>query len=203
MSDTTRFVATLLFIVIAPWVIPPITGDKFSAELDQLTVGLSRVMFPIVVLLGLNGLVVGILNAYDHFAIPAIAPVVWNFVIIATLVLLKPLFEPRPVRTHGLGNTSLRTGPIPCVHRLAPRQAEEERKGQAICWPPAKPPNGLEPLTPPYHSVQTGACLRSSDEAAAARWAGASHGSVSRRQPPHTDRSPGVTPPPPPCASSS
>ena len=65
---------TLLFIVIAPWVIPPITGDKFSAELDQLTVGLSRVMFPIVVLLGLNGLVVGILNAYDHFAIPAIAP---------------------------------------------------------------------------------------------------------------------------------
>ena len=74
---------TLLFIVIAPWVIPPITGDKFSAELDQLTVGLSRVMFPIVVLLGLNGLVVGILNAYDHFAIPAIAPVVWNVVIIA------------------------------------------------------------------------------------------------------------------------
>ena len=73
--------------------IPPITGDKFSAELDDLTVGLSRVMFPIVVLLGLNGLVVGILNAYDHFAIPAIAPVVWNVVIIAALVALKPLFE--------------------------------------------------------------------------------------------------------------
>ena len=50
-------------------------------------------MFPIVVLLGLNGLVVGILNAYDHFAIPALAPLVWNFVIIAGLVVLKPLFE--------------------------------------------------------------------------------------------------------------
>ena len=95
---------TVLFIVIAPWVIPPITGDKFSAELDQLTVGLSRVMFPIVVLLGLNGLVVGILNAYDHFAIPAIAPLVWNFVIIATLVLLKPLFEgPNEVYAYALG----------------------------------------------------------------------------------------------------
>src|SRR5215210_1990057 len=55
---------TILFIVIAPWVIPPITGGEFSAQLDDLTVGLSRVMFPIVVLLGLNGLVVGILNAY-------------------------------------------------------------------------------------------------------------------------------------------
>ena len=95
---------TLLFIVIAPWVIPPITGGKFSAELDQLTVGLSRVMFPIVVLLGLNGLVVGILNAYDHFAIPAIAPVVWNLVIIAGLVALKPLFEgPDEVYAYALG----------------------------------------------------------------------------------------------------
>ena len=56
-------------------------------------------MFPIVVLLGLNGLVVGILNAYDHFAIPAIAPVVWNFVIIAALVVLKPLFEARTSST--------------------------------------------------------------------------------------------------------
>ena len=29
---------------------------------------------PIIVLLGLNGLAVGILNVHDHFAIPAIAP---------------------------------------------------------------------------------------------------------------------------------
>ena len=84
---------TVLFIAIAPIVIPPITGSEFNQELDDLTVGLSRVMFPIVVLLGLNGLVVGILNAYDHFAIPAIAPVVWNLVIIVGLVALKPLFK--------------------------------------------------------------------------------------------------------------
>src|SRR4029079_3200866 len=84
---------TIVFIAIAPIVIPPITGDQFTKELDELTVGLSRVMFPIVILLGVNGLVVGILNAYDHFAIPAIAPVVWNLVIIAGLVALKPLFH--------------------------------------------------------------------------------------------------------------
>ena len=33
----------------------------------DLAVGLSRVLFPIVVLLGLSGIVVGILNTYDHF----------------------------------------------------------------------------------------------------------------------------------------
>ena len=54
--------------------------------LDSLATGLSQVLFPIVLLLGLNGLVVGILNAYDHFTIPALAPLVWNVVIIAILV---------------------------------------------------------------------------------------------------------------------
>ena len=44
-------------------------------------------------LLGLTGLAVGILNAHDHFTIPAIAPLVWNVVIIAGMVGLAPLFE--------------------------------------------------------------------------------------------------------------
>ncbi len=72
---------------------PLVTGDQFSAQLDALTVGLSRVLFPIVILLGLNGLVVGILNAHDHFTIPALTPLVWNIVIVGGIVLLDPLFE--------------------------------------------------------------------------------------------------------------
>jgi putative peptidoglycan lipid II flippase len=84
---------TLAFIALAPVIMPLFTGDEFSPALDDLTVGLSRVLFPIVVLLGLNGLVVGILNAHDHFTIPALAPLVWNVVIIGGIVLLDPLFE--------------------------------------------------------------------------------------------------------------
>ena len=83
-----------LFILGAGVIMPLFTGDKFSPELVDLTVGLSRVLFPIVVLLGVNGLVVGILNANGHFTIPAIAPLVWNFVIIVGLVALRPLFPP-------------------------------------------------------------------------------------------------------------
>src|SRR5829696_6915544 len=87
-----------------PWVIPPITGDAFTPQLDDLTVSLTRVMAPIVVLLGLNGLVVGILNAYDHFTIPAISPVVWNLVIIAGLVAFKPVFHgPDQVYAYAIG----------------------------------------------------------------------------------------------------
>jgi putative peptidoglycan lipid II flippase len=75
-----------VFVVAAPVVMPLFTGDTFSAQLDELTVGLSRVLFPVVVLLGLNGLLVGILNAYDHFTIPALSPLVWNLVIVACLI---------------------------------------------------------------------------------------------------------------------
>jgi putative peptidoglycan lipid II flippase len=40
----------------------------------------------VVLILGLNGLVIGILNAYDHFTIPALSPLVWNFVILGCLI---------------------------------------------------------------------------------------------------------------------
>ena len=83
-------VLTLLFIAVAPLLMPLFTD---APELDDLTVGLSRVLFPIVILLGLNGLVVGILNAHDHFSIPALAPLVWNLVIVAGMVGLTPLFD--------------------------------------------------------------------------------------------------------------
>ena len=84
---------TAIFMAGAGVIMPLFTGSKFSGHLDQLTAGLSQVLFPIVVLLALNGLLVGILNAYDHFAIPAISPLVWNVVILILLVATKPLFH--------------------------------------------------------------------------------------------------------------
>ena len=90
---------TLFFIAAAGVIMPLFTGDKFSHELVDLTVGLSRVLFPIVLLLGVNGLVVGILNAQEHFTIPALAPLVWNLVIIFGLATLEPLSRARTTST--------------------------------------------------------------------------------------------------------
>ena len=46
-----------------------------------------------MLLLGLTGLLVGILQSYDQFTIPAISPAVWNLVIIVLLVVLAPHFH--------------------------------------------------------------------------------------------------------------
>jgi putative peptidoglycan lipid II flippase len=84
---------TAFFILAAGVIMPLFIGSTFSSQLDTLTVGLSQVLFPVVLLLGLNGLLVGILQSYDHFTIPAISPAVWNFVIIVLLVVLAPHFH--------------------------------------------------------------------------------------------------------------
>ncbi len=83
---------TAFFVLAAGVIMPLFTGPKFGPELDALTVGLSQILFPVVLLLGLNGLLVGILQSYDHFTIPAISPAVWNVVIIVLLVILRPHF---------------------------------------------------------------------------------------------------------------
>jgi putative peptidoglycan lipid II flippase len=84
---------TAFFILAAGVIMPLFTGSSFNHQLDGLTVGLSRVLFPVILLLGLNGLLVGILQSYDHFTIPAISPAVWNVVIIVLLVVLHGHFH--------------------------------------------------------------------------------------------------------------
>jgi putative peptidoglycan lipid II flippase len=79
---------TALFILVAPYLLRPFHPVDLS-----LAVGLARLLFPIVVLLGVSGIIVGILNSYDEFTIPALAPVAWNVVIIVGLVLGVPNAE--------------------------------------------------------------------------------------------------------------
>src|SRR5918998_169705 len=84
---------TALFILLAEPLMTVIApGFDDNPALKELTVNLARLMFPIVVLLALSGLVVGMLNSFDHFSVPALAPVAWNLVIIAALVGLVPVF---------------------------------------------------------------------------------------------------------------
>ncbi|MDQ3066841.1 MAG: hypothetical protein M3R12_06790, partial [Actinomycetota bacterium] len=76
---------TALFVLAAPLLMPPLT-DAY----DDLAVTLSQILFPIVVLIGLFGIVTGILNSYDQFSIPALTPVFWNLAIIVGLVVGVP-----------------------------------------------------------------------------------------------------------------
>src|SRR3954464_14115038 len=97
LASTLIFLVTLvltgitaLFILIAPYLMPLFVGSKVPQD---LTVTLSRILFPILILLGTTGMVVGILNSYDRFGAFAISPFFWNVVIIGVLVALAPAFS--------------------------------------------------------------------------------------------------------------
>jgi putative peptidoglycan lipid II flippase len=83
---------TALFVLLAPVIMPLFIPD-FSQSVIDLTVTLSQILFPILILLGLSGVVVGILNSYDRFGAFAISPLFWNLTIILVLVVLEPLFH--------------------------------------------------------------------------------------------------------------
>src|SRR3712207_4663730 len=70
-------------------------GFDDQPELQDLTTGLTQVMFPLVLLLALSGVTVGMLNTFERFSVPALAPVAWNLVIIASLVGLTPVLDPQ------------------------------------------------------------------------------------------------------------
>jgi putative peptidoglycan lipid II flippase len=82
---------TAMFI-LAAGVIMPIFTPGFGRHLTDLTVSLSQVLFPIVLLMALTGLMAGMLNSLEHFSVPALAPVAWNLVIIFFLTALRPGF---------------------------------------------------------------------------------------------------------------
>ena len=85
-------IITLIAVLTAPWVMPLFAPNLPDTSTDLL-VHLSQVMFPIVVLLGLTGLVMGILQAHGEFASSAFVPVLWNGIIIAALVIVAPLLD--------------------------------------------------------------------------------------------------------------
>jgi putative peptidoglycan lipid II flippase len=81
-----------LFILTATWIVPLLVGPTFSHSLVTLTIGLARVLFPMVIVLGVNGLFVSILQIHGHFGIGAFAGVAWNLVTIVVLAILRPRF---------------------------------------------------------------------------------------------------------------
>jgi putative peptidoglycan lipid II flippase len=84
---------TIIYMGVAGLIMPLFTGTKLSPAETMLTAGLSRVLFPVVLLLSLTGLLVGILQSYDEFTLPALAPAVWNLVIVVLMVVLHSHFH--------------------------------------------------------------------------------------------------------------
>jgi putative peptidoglycan lipid II flippase len=78
-------ILVLLGILGAPWLVAAI-ANGFTGEKRELTVRLTRILFPGAMLLVFSAWCLGVLNSHRRFFMSYAAPVVWNFAMVATLV---------------------------------------------------------------------------------------------------------------------
>jgi putative peptidoglycan lipid II flippase len=110
---------SLLGMIGAPVLVRVMAPGFFdAAETGALTVRLTRLMFPYLLLVGLAALAMGVLNAHRHFLVPALAPAMLNLGIIAGVLILAPrLAEPVfgvaiGVLAGGAGQVGLQIAPL-------------------------------------------------------------------------------------------
>ena len=64
--------------IFSPWITQRLLVPDFSPELQALTADLMRIILLQTTLFGVSGVLSSILNAHQHFALPALAPVALN-----------------------------------------------------------------------------------------------------------------------------
>jgi putative peptidoglycan lipid II flippase len=83
---------SLLSAVFAPQIVRYLIAPGFAVdpEKEALTVQLMRIMLPSAVIFGLSGLVMGILNSFQVFLIPALTPSLYALGMIFGVTVLSP-----------------------------------------------------------------------------------------------------------------
>jgi putative peptidoglycan lipid II flippase len=81
---------SLLMAIFAPALVPAV-APGFDAPTTELTIRMTRVMLLSPVLIGMGAVVSGILNSYERFAVPAMAPLAYNLAIIVAAIVLAPI----------------------------------------------------------------------------------------------------------------
>jgi putative peptidoglycan lipid II flippase len=76
--------------VFAPWIVEHVIASGFSPSQQALTVGLMRVTLLSTIVFSVSGVVMSVLHAFQHFLLPALAPILYNVGIIAGAVFLAP-----------------------------------------------------------------------------------------------------------------
>jgi len=86
MLALTASIIVLLGVLTAPWLVA-IIANGFTGEKRDLTVLLTRILFPGAGFLVFSAWCLGILNSHRRFFMSYTAPVVWNLAMVMTLIL--------------------------------------------------------------------------------------------------------------------
>lgn len=83
-------IGSIVLAIAAPWIVAQTVGNGFKSEYQQLSANLMRVILISTVLFSISGIVMSALQANQHFFLPALAPIMYNFGILGGVIFLAP-----------------------------------------------------------------------------------------------------------------
>jgi putative peptidoglycan lipid II flippase len=86
-----------LAALLAPWLVAHVIAPGFAPDQQALTAGLMRLTLLSTLIFSVSSVIMSILHAYQHFLLPALAPILYNLGIIGGAVFLA-----RPLGVWGL-----------------------------------------------------------------------------------------------------
>ncbi len=128
-------IVSILAAIFAPWLVANFIAPGFEPELVELTAQLMRFMLVSTVIFSLSGLMMSVLNAYQHFLVPAIAPVMYNIGILFGALVLAPY-----IGIYGLavgvvlGATGHAVVQLPTLRRYGARYSFTLGRGNLVLW---------------------------------------------------------------------
>lgn len=92
----TLFVLALIVsavaFVIAPWLVSSVIATGFTPEAQAQTVSLMRVLLLGTLIFCISGIWMGILQSFNNFLLPALAPILYNVGLLIGVIALVPRF---------------------------------------------------------------------------------------------------------------
>lgn len=85
-------ILVILGILLAPLIINLI-APGFSAEAQELTTNLTKILFPYLFLIGLTSVIISLLNAHSVFFYPSLSPAMLNFGIVVPVLVYTFFYD--------------------------------------------------------------------------------------------------------------
>jgi putative peptidoglycan lipid II flippase len=135
LTAVTLSAITVLGILSAPWLVAAL-APGFDPSKAELTVTLTRVMYPFILLVSLAALVMGMLNARNVFGVPAMASSFFNLGSIIAGVALGYWFDPHfgPHAILGLAIGTLVGGALQLLVQLPALRRQGHRFQADFAW---------------------------------------------------------------------
>jgi putative peptidoglycan lipid II flippase len=88
---SATFVASLLAFIFAPWLIANVVAPGFDMANQAQTVSLMRILLVSTLIFSVSGIAMGVLQSYNMFLFPALAPIMYDVGILFGVLVLIPV----------------------------------------------------------------------------------------------------------------